>query len=143
MTNIIKLLAIDAKCRYENITGDLYSAHQLSGTPTWNYVLPTLVNESHNFKRNELVKSNIVFKNNFYKEIPFLKNIDLSNLLIAGGSVRSILVNSRINDIDIFIHGIKDIAVATERIEKLILDIRQKLHDIKLGSAIKNELCNF
>jgi hypothetical protein len=144
MTDVIKLLALDAKCRYEGITGDVYSAHQLSEAPTWNYTLPTLVNNSSNeFKRNNLIKSNIVFRKKFFSEIPFLNNIDLSNILIAGGSVRSILVNSRINDIDIFIYGIKDIDIATKRIEKFILDIRQNLNDIKTGKTIKNELEKF
>ena len=138
--DIIKLLTLDSKCRYEGITGDLYLAHQLSEIPTWNYSLPTLVSSSNSFSRNEIIKSNITFTKKFFASIPFLKDVDLSNLLIAGGSVRSILVNSSVNDIDIFMYGIKDINVATKRIEKLILDIRQNLFSIKNGVKIKEQL---
>ena len=126
--NIKAILQIDSEHRYEDVSDDLFTLHDLSNVSTWNYSLPTLMkNISEYTNRKNIVRNNNTFKNNFYEKYYYLNGINLSNMLIAGGCIRKLLVNdnsSDSKDVDIFLYGIDNISDAKKRIEKFILDVR-------------------
>ena len=66
--------------------------------------------------------------------------MDLTNILVAGGAVRSILTDKSIKDIDLFIYGISSSDVAQKRVEKLILDIKKHMESIKSGDYLKKQI---
>lgn len=139
MTNILNLLEEDSKHRYIGVTEDLFTLHDLSPESSWDYSLPTLVSTS-DYSKIKIERNNDQFKKSFYNNIPYLNTIDLSNMLIAGGSIRSVLLNSRINDVDIFLYGLKTPTEAKSRIEKFILDLHIHLSKLKNGHYVKSKL---
>lgn len=141
MTSVLNILAEDAKHRYLGVRDDLYTLHDLSNDSSWNYDLPTLIKD-HDYSRNKILKNNNDFKKAFYKKLPFLTNVNLDNMLIAGGSIRSILLNKYINDVDIFLYGIDNIKDGQRRIERFIIDIYENVFKIKDGTHITCELAN-
>ena len=42
-SNIKTILQIDSEHRYEDVSDDLFTLHDLSNVSTWNYSLPTLM----------------------------------------------------------------------------------------------------
>ncbi|KAJ3254576.1 Protein mono-ADP-ribosyltransferase parp4 [Boothiomyces macroporosus] len=83
------------------------------------------------------------------------ENVDLSNLFFAGGAVLAALqpfdstkdINEQMiergyynSDIDIFVHGIEDTVVATERIKKFCEDIQTKTGNNLLFVRNRNSL---
>ena len=139
MSHILELLKHDAKYRYQGVTDDLFTLHCISGDSSWGYDLPTLT-KNKEYSKIKIQKNNDEFKKTLYTTCPFLYNIDLTNLLIAGGSIRSVLLNESINDVDIFLYGIKTAKEGQQRIEKFIIDIYENLAKIKNGTYIKKEL---
>lgn len=83
----------------------------------WDYSLPTLASGNSN---NKLVSSQEEFTTEFYRQIPF--KIRMDHVLIAGGSVSSILIKSNPHDIDLFIYDLTP-AAATQRVNELINDL--------------------
>jgi hypothetical protein len=142
MTNVLDLLKEDAKYRYIGVKDDLFTLHDISDDSSWSYDLPTLT-RGRDYSKKKIQKNNKEFKIAFYNKLPFLKNIRLDNLLIAGGAIRSILLNSHLNDVDLFVHGINSVEAGQTRIEKLILDIYDNLVSLKNGTYIKDELNTF
>jgi hypothetical protein len=97
---------------------DLYCFEDLKPNE-WDYSLPTLASGDS----NKLVQSMKVFKDNFWKSLPF--KIQMSNLIFAGGSVSSILCGkTNFSDLDIFVYGLS-VAEATTRLKCTVKD----LHD--------------
>jgi hypothetical protein len=138
-----RILQRDAKCRFVGIEGDLFTLHDLSETSTWNYEMPTLVNHSNEYIRKNIIRNNDVFKKNFFEKFCFLNKINLSHLFVAGGCIRSLMMNQTINDVDIFVYGITDPKLAIRRIENFIIDIYQHIMKLKNGSYIEKELKEF
>ena len=143
-SNIKTILQIDSEHRYEDVSDDLFTLHDLSNVSTWNYSLPTLMkNISEYTNRKNIVRNNNTFKNNFYEKYYYLNGINLSNMLIAGGCIRKLLVNdnsSDSKDVDIFLYGIDNISDAKKRIEKFILDVYENIKLIHNGYFVKEEL---
>ena len=70
-------------------------------------------------------------KSAFLKEVStscgnFLLDIDMTNVCVAGGFCRSILLDQTINDIDLFFYGLGDNEIVP-RFKKLITDIAKSL----------------
>lgn len=139
MTQVFNLLEIDAKYRYLGVTDDLFTLHDLSPESTWQYELPTLTN-THEYGKKKINKNNDNFKDLFFKTFIFLDNINLNNLLIAGGSIKSLLFNTTVNDIDVFMYDLNNHIDAQLRMEIFILDIYKHLINIRDGFYVKNEL---
>ncbi|AGC01925.1 ankyrin repeat protein [Acanthamoeba polyphaga moumouvirus] len=122
MSNITKILKIDQKHRTKGITGDLHTIDTVVSDLTLDYDLPTLCNKRTD-KPNILMNNIEKFTEEFYKKYPFLKNVNMDNLLIAGGSVSNIIRGDKSSgDIDFFVYGLNT-KKATKRVEQWLLDI--------------------
>jgi len=85
----------------------------------WDYSLPTLASG----QSNKIIASLQDFIDRFYKNIPF--KINMQNILIAGGSVSSVLTKrDNFRDIDIFMYDLTE-EEATKRINTLINDLSE------------------
>jgi len=84
------------------------------------------------------------FIKKFNNIIPVLNTnyINLDNLLIAGGCVKSIIMGQYFNDIDIFVYGFDNITDAQNRIEKCINDILTHSKKLSNGDYLINEKTN-
>ena len=142
MPSIKEILEIDSIHRYEDVSDDLFTLHDLSNNMTWDYQLPTLMKKINDYSdKKNIIRNNGSFKKKFYEQYQCLQEIDMSNLLIAGGSIRNIIFgNSDSTDIDIFIYGINDLAEGKKRIEKFILDVQKNIQNIHDGTFVKDEL---
>jgi hypothetical protein len=70
------------------------------------------------------------FKEKFFNMFPFMKNVDFTNIAIAGGCPCSILTGTRVKDIDVFIHGSGiDANVVMKRFLVNIIDNFRKMSD--------------
>ncbi|AVL94774.1 hypothetical protein ma388 [Moumouvirus australiensis] len=122
MSNINKILKIDQKHRTKGITGDLHTLDTIVSDLTLDYDLPTLCNKRID-KPTILMNNMEKFSEEFYKKYPFLKNVNMDNLLIAGGSVSNIIRGDKSSgDIDFFVYGLNT-KKATKRVEQWLLDI--------------------
>jgi hypothetical protein len=123
MASIKKILAVDKKYRVVGVTGDLYTMDKLVSDLTLDYDTPTLCGKNTD-KPNVLINSKTEFIKKFNEQHPCLKNINMKNLLIAGGSVSNIVRNKydRSSDVDFFIYGLNQ-NKATARIKEWLLDI--------------------
>ena len=122
MANIKKILATDKKFRKVGIIGDLYTIDTLISDQTLDYDFPTLCDDNNS--SNILINSITKFKKVFNEKFPYLKDINMENLLIGGGCVSNIVRghNSTTSDIDFFIYGLTP-KKATERVKEWIIDI--------------------
>lgn len=136
MEQLVAVINTDKVNRYVGITDDLFTLNDIQ-EKTWNNSLPTLTKKHDNIFTKI---TDIVFKEKFFNKFKYLKNIDFTNLLIAGGCIKSILCKTDVNDIDIFIYGITDINIAQKRIEKFITELQEILKSFILTSNI-HELC--
>lgn len=128
MDSALDTLEIDRYYRenYEAVkpTSDLFTLSDINSHPDWNASLPTLTSKKWGI--NDLnIKTPIL---EFNKKYSFFKRIDMSNLLIAGGSIGKILLNSnrgnvQDNDVDIFMYGIRNVTDATKRISKFLNEL--------------------
>ena len=123
MTTIKKVLTVDKKYRVVGIDGDLHTIDKLVSDQTLDYDMPTLCGNNID-KPNILLNSKTKFKKKFDEKYPFLKNVNMKNLLIAGGSVSNIIRDkySSDSDIDFFIYGLTP-KKATDRVKEWLLDI--------------------
>lgn len=123
MTTVKKVLSIDKKFRKVGVTGDLHKIDTMISDQNLDYDMPTLCGSSTD-NPNILINSIDEFKKNFYNKHPYLKNINMKNLLIAGGSVSSVIRNMNYDDsdIDFFVYGLTP-KKATVRVKEWLLDI--------------------
>lgn len=78
------------------------------------------------------------FTTKFFKEFPNLKDLNFSNVLIAGGSISSILTDQHVKDIDFFFYGLSP-DDATGKMVDIIEHLNQddcKLHFVKNKYAL-------
>jgi hypothetical protein len=133
----MEILQHDQQYRNQGITGDLVSLSSLSMDSSWSLTCPTLVNDR---ERPKLERSLSVFFERFRKEVPLMDPsfLDLSNLAIAGGCVKSLLLNRPIKDVDVFIYGLTP-EQAVDRVNKFILDIYRICESMKTGEYLKKK----
>ena len=82
------------------------------------------------------VKTREEFIEKVYYKYPFMKDLDMTNVCLAGGFVRSILLSQRMKDFDFFIYGSED---PVKRMTKLMGDL---IDNIKNTDANSNK-CKF
>lgn len=75
------------------------------------------------------------FNQNVWKRYPFLENLDMKNVCLAGGFCRSILLKQKLKDLDFFIYGNQDELFPTFR--RFLNDV---MKNIKLHIERKNKL---
>lgn len=54
---------------------------------------------------------------------PYIKDLDMTNVALAGGFVRSVLLKQEMKDFDFFFYGLDDEKAFVERFRKLIVDV--------------------
>nr|WBF70804.1 ankyrin repeat protein [Megavirus caiporensis] len=129
MTTITQVLKTDKKHRIKGVTGDLHTMDSLVSDLSLDYDLPTLCGK--NIERpNILMTNKDKFNEEFYKRYPFLKKINMNNLLIAGGSISNIIRGQKSygSDIDFFVYGLNK-KKATKRVEEWLLDVLVRSQD--------------
>ena len=136
--HIKKLLIFDSNQRYAGITRDL---HQFSNIRCldWDMSLPTLVYEATQIAKKNIynygTESSIIKR--IHQRHPYLKNMNMDNILIAGGSIsNAILNNDKITDIDIFIYGLSAIEATAK-----VFEIGQYISDLEEEKFV--ERCYF
>ena len=73
------------------------------------------------------IKNNDSFKYYAEKKYPFLKDLNMENVCLAGGFCRSILLKQRMKDFDFFIYGSDD---PTKRFRTFVQDLMKKIKEI-------------
>jgi hypothetical protein len=136
-----EILTIDHAHRRARVEGDLFRLDLLKAS-AWNYSAPTLIPDSRaqdqtssqNFGQANLCTKLTDFKTAFWKAYPILKDIDLSNVLIAGGSVGKLVrkweredTNAKAPDLDLFLYGLGSMHKFEERLHRLLDDIYKRL----------------
>lgn len=109
----------------------LYKLDAIAPVRVWDYSAPTLVQGSRFTNRVPWNESS-QFAAKFFETFPVLKDIDMSNLAIAGGAVIDFLLERSPKDIDIFVitgqpAGPAAAEFAKKRIEKFLADIYSHL----------------
>jgi hypothetical protein len=86
------------------------------------------------------VKTNEEFCAIANSKFPFLQNLDMTNVALCGGFVRSILLKQQMKDFDFFFHGL-DSDMYNERFQKLLTDLLTNLRKfdplLKFGMFFK------
>lgn len=142
MNRVFDILEKDSQCRQSGIVDDLFKLEEVNSNMSWDYSLPTLMlqNDLKNRTRRELDIS--VFRNVLEHYAYPLSIIDMSNLCIAGGCVKSLILGTKVNDIDVFMYGINGVDEANKRIEKFITDLHNILENIKSGKYVDLNIWN-
>ena len=133
MSVIENVLAVDSKYRTVGVTGDIHTIDTLISDLSLDYDTPTMCNKYSIEHPTILLSSRKKFKKKFNEKYPFLQKINMENLLIAGGSISSIVRNVSYgdSDIDFFIYGLNE-TQATERVKEWLIDIlvpKEEEHD--------------
>jgi hypothetical protein len=129
-------LAVDAKHRFDGVVGDLHTLASLK-QQAWDFRLPTICRawrtygqqKSNNFSMETNLQKVI---DALYTRAPVLKGVDMTNVLLAGGAVSSVMVDRRgFGDLDLFIYGLSE-AAASARVEKLVADLFKSAESIAI-----------
>ena len=114
MLQVLKLvLETDKKCRVVGIQDDLFRLSELK-QQNWDYSYPTLTKENNVFLKSSIKStSEKQVKQTFFENYPELQRVNWENLLIAGGSIGSLVYGSsrssgEESDVDIFIYGLDE-----------------------------------
>lgn len=138
---INQILKTDSQYRVEGVIDDVFKLEDLKTDQDWDFGVPTLVKKMNSdYKSRKYVNNLSDFKEKFYKKYRVLNNVDMSNLLVAGGAIRSILLDQYSKDIDIFVYGINNTIDATNRVEKIIKDIHSHINKIKNGIYLEEKI---
>jgi hypothetical protein len=63
------------------------------------------------------------FRSGAYGKYPFLKGLDFTNVALAGGFCRSILLKQEMKDFDFFFYGLKDDSAYEDRFQSFVVDL--------------------
>lgn len=103
---------------------DIYSLSSLHNKE-WNFELPTLSPHEETKQMSTEVDTIIA---RFFMRYGSFKDVDMKNILIAGGSVVSCLLDIEENvDVDLFIYGIS-LDEVPRRVERLLYELRLPEH---------------
>jgi hypothetical protein len=123
---ILKVLKTDQKNRYEGIEDDLFPINSLTSDQSLDYDDPTLINSRFDYNESIKLCNNIKdFKKKFYERYPFLRKLNMKNLLIAGGAIGGIVKEPNgysKSDVDFFVYGLTTKA-ANKRVKEWIVDV--------------------
>jgi len=104
---ILKTLEIDKSFRYVGVEDDLFHVEELRNK-SLELIYPTLC---HSYATNNTYKTlhKSIILQNLYKRYPIIKGMNMSNILIAGGTIcNAIMQPKRKTDLDIFIYGVNE-----------------------------------
>jgi hypothetical protein len=141
--NVIKnVLKDDLAARQPgNKTGKLFPLSSININNDYDYSYPTIVTDMTATMKNNMIRDITVFKevfNNKYQK--YISKLKFNNILIAGGSIGSTLLQKEINnDIDIFVYGL-----SLDQADAKVKDIIQQLYAsyieyIKVTNAERKE----
>jgi len=125
MARVQDILDVDRKFRHNAVVDDIVTIDKLIVNNILDYDSPTLVSRNFDYnKKRDLCNNQKQFLNLFYELYPFLSGLDMTNLLIAGGSVGNIIQNRKSidNDIDFFVYGL-NVDDANNRVTKWVADV--------------------
>jgi hypothetical protein len=95
------------------------------------------------YKEKEQYKSFEDFSTQVRARFEWLADVDMTNIVIAGGFNKSIILDEKVNDIDIYIHNNEDDATCESTLGRIVKDItkalEQKYKDIAYLVAYKKE----
>lgn len=85
------------------------------------------------------VRTQEEFLHGVKSKFPFLIDLDMNNVVLAGGFVRSILLKQEMKDFDFFFHGLETSDQYIQRFNKLVLDLvnNVRAHYAKCNINIK------
>jgi hypothetical protein len=138
MEIVNQILSVDEKHRYEGVLDDLYEYEALNKDVAWDYGLPTLTSQNHTNLFELRTKEQFIESINTH--LPFLKNVSMDNLLLAGGVV-SHFIQSKAKpsrDFDVFVYGLDETS-ATMRVNKFIVDMYNSFNHMVKEEADKME----
>ncbi len=69
------------------------------------------------------------FNNKVHAKYPYMANLDMTNVCLAGGFCRSVLLDQQMKDFDFFIYGLNSDQEYEERLSKLIKDLTNKIKE--------------
>ena len=75
------------------------------------------------------IKSQEEFLQYVNLKYPFLKNVDMTNVALCGGFVRSILLKQQMKDFDFFFYGLENEQKYVERVKTLTTNVMKSLKD--------------
>jgi hypothetical protein len=142
MNRVFDILKKDSQYRKSGVANDLFKLEEINSNATWDYSLPTLMSQDDLKNRSHHELDITVFRKILEHYAYPLSIIDMSNLCIAGGCVKSLILGTHFNDIDIFMYGIKSVDEANERIDKFITDLHIILKNIKSGKYVDLNIWN-
>ncbi len=123
-----EMTIVDRENRYLGVEDDLFTLSQIDNKKEWTFPYPTLCNGSKDNEETIMKTTDIdTFKEILYELAPVLKFVNWNNILLAGGSVSSILIGREINDLDLFVYGI-DEKDATKKVYDLIETLDKELN---------------
>jgi hypothetical protein len=134
MSYVEEILAIDKSFRFSGVTDDLYGIESLTRDSESGecqvIIEPMLLNS---LDKPTLVDSQGTFNESFFKKYDILKELDFSNIIVAGGAIRNVLLQEKdsASDIDIFLYGITNTVDATRKTDEIIRYIRQTIYHRK------------
>lgn len=143
---VSKILEVDKKVR--NVKGslhgiDLWSLDQIQLNNDWDYSLPTIYSGKAVYLRNNMLKTEKLFKYAMKEKYShILSKVNFNNVLIAGGSVSSVLCKEKWdNDLDLFIYGLSE-EEANKKVESLIKEIYSSYEDYLVDEHKKSNKNN-
>ncbi len=111
-----------------NESSQLYKINDLNFDTTSYNIQNVMITDVLNSTKIK-IKTKENFINRVHTKYPFLKDLDMSNVCLAGGFVRSVLLDQKMKDFDFFVHGTSD---PVKRVTKLMNDLIDNI--IKVNS---------
>jgi hypothetical protein len=148
-----QVMVEDHKYRYAGVNEDMYSLKSLKfQDKPFIEDVPLLLCEPDfkkkigpfdpNERPHQMAQSVEEFKARFFKAWPFMKNVNMKNIFIAGGSISAALTREEVrpndHDVDCFVYGISDQELATERALKFLEDVEQELFNYPIDEETNN-----
>lgn len=80
------------------------------------------------YKEKEQYKSFEDFSTQVRARFEWLANVDMTNVVIAGGFNKSIILDEKVNDIDIYIHNNENDKICQDTLDRVVHDITNALY---------------
>ncbi|ARA71908.1 hypothetical protein BNJ_00066 [Kaumoebavirus] len=101
-TEVFTVLSADQQCRVIG-ANDLCTLEEVNTKSSWDFSLPTIRNDS---RKARISCTTAGFITKFYEKYPYLRNVNLENILVAGGCVSGLLTGNSYDDVDFFFYGL-------------------------------------
>lgn len=137
------LLKLDKEKRTVGVNDDIHVLSSLE-QKTWDFTLPTVCDDSsYDTRLNELNTDIASIKKLFYEMYPMLEEVNMDNLVIAGGCLGGFINTSQNNrglnvDIDVFVYGLEKDKL-DERVTTFVSDILKRIKKMNKDADRKNK----